>query len=312
MAVELCALINNDLTKRRYLLVIRQPKSTRVNWTAYLEPFTATTWISVILIVLIESLSVSLTNWAFVRLVQKSEMNRAPLATFGENVLEIAGSLCTQGNKLYSIIIIRTAADLSKLIIIINVHLGIQPSKIEAVRSIHYVIHITSITVLAAYSAALVSFLTVQSVSLPFSSLQGLIEDKTYRLGIVKDSAEYTHLRVSNFIIFIFFLFIKKKKRQGWIIKRNFSLLAFQDSEDITLKTVYNNYLSYDYPKDVHSGLNKVCKSEKFAFMIKEHWVKMIERNLSCTLYTLDVAWITHAALQTTKSNPFREAMNQL
>jgi hypothetical protein len=54
------------------------------------------------------------------------------------------------------------------------------------------------VILLAAYSAALISFLTKQSVVMPFRDLHGLLKDGTYKLGIMPDSAEYEMFEVRN------------------------------------------------------------------------------------------------------------------
>ncbi|XP_011699653.1 PREDICTED: uncharacterized protein LOC105456959 [Wasmannia auropunctata] len=51
-------------------------------------------------------------------------------------------------------------------------------------------IYISSIVILAIYSASLVSFLTLDSPKLPFSTLEDYVNDGTYKLIIVQNSAE--------------------------------------------------------------------------------------------------------------------------
>jgi hypothetical protein len=63
------------------------------------------------------------------------------------------------------------------------------------------VVYLTSYLVgyvlVAAYSAALVSFLAVQRDELPFTSFEGLLEDGTYKLGVTK-GAEVSYFSVSS------------------------------------------------------------------------------------------------------------------
>jgi len=44
---------------------------------------------------------------------------------------------------------------------------------------------------MAAYSAFLISSLAVQHRHLPFRDLQGLLYDGSYRLGVLRNSAEF-------------------------------------------------------------------------------------------------------------------------
>jgi len=49
--------------------------------------------------------------------------------------------------------------------------------------------YMTSLVLMAAYSAFLISSLAVQHQHLPFRDLQGLLHDGSYRLGVLKDSS---------------------------------------------------------------------------------------------------------------------------
>jgi hypothetical protein len=54
----------------------------------------------------------------------------------------------------------------------------------------------TSLVLIAAYSAFLISSLAVQHHDLPFRDLQGLLEDGSYRLGVLTDSYEFNIFEV--------------------------------------------------------------------------------------------------------------------
>jgi hypothetical protein len=45
----------------------------------------------------------------------------------------------------------------------------------------------TSLVIMTAYSAFLISSLAVQRRNLPFTDLQGLLHDGSYRLGVIWD-----------------------------------------------------------------------------------------------------------------------------
>jgi hypothetical protein len=49
----------------------------------------------------------------------------------------------------------------------------------------------TSLVLLAAYSAFLISSLAVQQRDLPFRDLQGLLDDDSYKLGVVPHSSDF-------------------------------------------------------------------------------------------------------------------------
>jgi hypothetical protein len=54
----------------------------------------------------------------------------------------------------------------------------------------------TSLVLMAAYSAFLISSLAVQHQHLPFRDLQGLLHDGFYRLGILGNSFHFNMFKV--------------------------------------------------------------------------------------------------------------------
>jgi len=63
--------------------------------------------------------------------------------------------------------------------------------KIASGRIVNLTSYMTSLVLLTAYSAFLISSLAVQHRNLPFRDLQGLLDDGSYRLGFEKDT--YIH-----------------------------------------------------------------------------------------------------------------------
>ena len=57
--------------------------------------------------------------------------------------------------------------------------------------------YIAMVTVFAAYSAMLVSFLAVQTMVLPFEDVEGMLEEGTYKLGILRGTSQLDYFRVS-------------------------------------------------------------------------------------------------------------------
>nr|CAD7427850.1 unnamed protein product [Timema monikensis] len=58
--------------------------------------------------------------------------------------------------------------------------------------------HMTTVVLAAAYSAALVSSLSVKNTMTPFNSVQGLLDDESYSLEVTKYSAEYSMFQVMD------------------------------------------------------------------------------------------------------------------
>ena len=56
--------------------------------------------------------------------------------------------------------------------------------------------YVTTTVLLAAYSAALISFMTVQIVTLPFTTFEGLLQHDEYRVGILQGTATISYFNV--------------------------------------------------------------------------------------------------------------------
>ena len=56
--------------------------------------------------------------------------------------------------------------------------------------------YMTSLVLMAAYSAFLISSLAVQRQDLPFRDLQGLLHDGSYRLGVLRDGYDINMFEV--------------------------------------------------------------------------------------------------------------------
>lgn len=59
-------------------------------------------------------------------------------------------------------------------------------------------IYISSIVILAIYSASLISFLALANPKLPFTTMEGYVKDQSYKLIVLKNSAEYDVPSVSS------------------------------------------------------------------------------------------------------------------
>jgi len=56
--------------------------------------------------------------------------------------------------------------------------------------------YVTTTVLLAAYSAALISFMAVQNVMLPFTTFEGLLQHDEYRLGTQQGTAHISYFNV--------------------------------------------------------------------------------------------------------------------
>jgi hypothetical protein len=68
----------------------------------------------------------------------------------------------------------------------------------SAIRAISVTSYLTATVVMAAYSAAFISYLTVQDLQLPFTTFEGLLNDGRYRLLAVNGTAQLNYFDVST------------------------------------------------------------------------------------------------------------------
>lgn len=57
----------------------------------------------------------------------------------------------------------------------------------------------TSLTILNSYSAKIISILAALKINLPFTNLEGILNNKQYTFGSMQDSGEHMIFKVGNF-----------------------------------------------------------------------------------------------------------------
>ncbi|PSN55163.1 hypothetical protein C0J52_00639 [Blattella germanica] len=126
-------------------------------------------------------------------------------------------------------------------------------SRLGSMCTIYVTAYSIASVMFSAYSAALVSILAVQTDVLPFTTFQGLLDDGTYKLGVLEGSAQISYL---------------------------------DRTEDSTLRKVYEKLIApqlSNMPSNVSVGLQRVChNNKKYAFMVELANVWGLVRNLPC------------------------------
>nr|KAF7425196.1 hypothetical protein H0235_007634 [Vespula pensylvanica] len=130
----------------------------------------------------------------------------------------------------------------------------------------------------AAYSAALISFLTSGTTVLPFRSLKGFVEDGTYQLSVFRGSADYDMFAYSQhpFEKKLMKLMIEKKKLTSNIV----------------------------------DGFKKVCDNRKLAIYTSEEVQKITNLKITCNLVAIDTGRVDNLAMILSKNNPFTDVIN--
>jgi hypothetical protein len=73
-----------------------------------------------------------------------------------------------------------------------------QPDEVKSTsgRIVNLTSYVTSMVLMAAYSAFLISSLAVQHRALPFRNLQGILDDGSYKLGVMRNSSNFNIFNV--------------------------------------------------------------------------------------------------------------------
>ncbi|XP_076164714.1 glutamate receptor ionotropic, delta-1 isoform X4 [Ptiloglossa arizonensis] len=196
---------------------IKRPDTMAIKWDAYLAPFTFSVWNAIALTIIITSLTIATIDAVFSKEINsRLTAYRSSLSTFFEILFFVFGAFCGQGMEL---------------------------SSLDPIRLVHLSIHSTAVVVLAAYSAALISYLAIKTFVMPFTTMEGMLEDGSYRFAVVANSADYSFFQLKSgwtsveledamplllFLLFAFIitwlvLFIERsiyEKRGGNIITR--------------------------------------------------------------------------------------------
>ncbi|XP_047349923.1 uncharacterized protein LOC124949222 isoform X2 [Vespa velutina] len=138
-------------------------------------------------------------------------------------------------------------------------------------------IFVSAIIVSAAYSASLISFLTVTTESLPFSSLDDFANARTYHLIVFGNSADYDMFANAKDEVIMKMMELMKPKKQ--------------------------------LPTSLHNGFDQVCR-EKVAFYTTEEMKKTINLYLSCKINYIETGRSDSLAMTLPKGSPFKGLIN--
>ncbi|KAK1122578.1 hypothetical protein K0M31_009023 [Melipona bicolor] len=253
---------------------IKRPDTTAVNWNAYLAPFSFNIWNAIGLTIIVVGLTIAGID-AFSRKADSLPADIKPKtkSSLSEILFSVFGVFCGQ---------------------------GMEPSFLDPTRLVHLSIHLTAVVVLAAYSAALISHLAIKTFLMPFTTMEGLLEDGTYRFAVVADSADYS-----------FFQYIVVIDNDT-----NFSMVSFlddkQNTSDNVLTIMFDQLLTKetDLPPNYFDGLTRVCQEKKYAFMTLDNMASVLQGKVECALEPLDVIMQTTVAMAVPADSPYRGIIN--
>ncbi|XP_048505561.1 probable glutamate receptor isoform X3 [Athalia rosae] len=231
----------------RFHTYIKRPSSLFISWKGYTAPFATSIWLALGSLIILSSVVITVTEYVG----HRYDVNRygdSPRPRLGSTVLAVFGAFCGQ---------------------------GMLASVLPTTRAAHLTVHLTSVILIAAYSAALISFLAVQTFTMPFTTMEGLLRDGTYRFGVTPNSAEYS---------------------------------LFSNTTDPVLRALFEERMVPDeqLPITYIEGLHTVCREDGYGFMITDTMVGALENQVDCALEALETMLQTSLAMAVAKNSPYR------
>ncbi|KAL6262922.1 hypothetical protein P5V15_005710 [Pogonomyrmex californicus] len=231
---------------------IKRPASADVKWNAYTAPFSANIWGTIALFIIITSGLIVIIQRIFAFTSLSFQNNNHLPSRFTEVLFYVVGAFCGQ---------------------------GMEQSTLDPVKIVHLMIHLSAVVILAAYSAALISFLAVKTFIMPFTTMDGLLKDGTYRFSAVGDSADYSF---------------------------------FQNTSDKIMSVLFDQLLvkETNLPRNYLDGLERVCKENKYAFMTLDNMAALLQQKVDCKLEPLDTITQITVAMGLQLNSPYRGIIN--
>nr|KAF7398292.1 hypothetical protein H0235_016300 [Vespula pensylvanica] len=225
-------------------LFFKNPKIFAIKWSSYFLTFNYSVWIAMFGVLI-------LTSILLIFLKRKNGTNRKIRHSLSDNFLEIWGIFCQQG--------IAESSDRFSL------------------RIAYFSVFFWTV-ISAAYSAALISFLTTISHVLSFNSLEGFVQDDTYQLAVFRGTAHYD---------------------------------KFANSEDTLAKKLMKLMLEEDkLPLTPLEGFTSIYKNRKLAIYSFDGMEKVVDSKISCNVVRIETRYVNYIAIALSKHNQFTDVIN--
>ncbi|PSN42619.1 hypothetical protein C0J52_20026 [Blattella germanica] len=237
----------------RYQIYIREPTSQNMMWGNFLEPFSSELWLTVVASIVIFSIFCAIIFYANHQLFYRNESDMEEL-TIWDAIHIVFGAFCQQGYVI--------------------------TPRSNSCRMVLLCVYIIGAVLLAAYSAALVSFLAKRKPILPFNNLEELVTDGTYKFGLLQKSAEFN---------------------------------VFYGSKDKLLNETFNRFIKPEkenLPTSSQEGLTRTCQS-KFAFFVSQDIAQGLLHKIPCKIIELPGdSFKGSVSMALIKNSPYRELIN--
>ncbi|XP_011252420.2 glutamate receptor 3-like [Camponotus floridanus] len=220
-------------------IYFKQPSGIDLHWSGYFKAFSLGIWIMLVTIIITASILLSVI----------SAKGYFSMNLIFENYVHIWGIYCQQGLSEFS----------NKL----------------SMRLAIFSIYISSLIITSAYSASLISFLTLSKTKLPFSNLEGYVTDGSYKLIVMKNSAELDTVYTAKIPVF--------SKMRGLLEEKHFPLTS-------------------------SDGFKQICERKNLAFFTTEVFKTTIY--VTCEVTYIESGRMDSLAMALTKGNPYTHLMN--
>nr|XP_050851475.1 glutamate receptor 1-like isoform X2 [Vespula vulgaris] len=226
-------------------LYIREPELFAFKWSSYFLTFSKSVWIAIFAVLIVVPILL-----IFLKMKDKNDRSMAQLLS--DNFVDIWGIFCQQG-----------LADF--------------PNR-SSLRIAYFSIILLATILSAAYSASFISFLTAGIHILPFHSLEGFVEDGTYKLSVYRGTAEYEMFANSN----------------DPLEKKMMKLML--DEEELSA--------------NILEGFIKICEDPKLALYSSDLLRDAVFLEIPCKIVRLETGRVDRLAMVLSKDNPFTGVIN--
>ncbi|KAJ9592094.1 hypothetical protein L9F63_001322 [Diploptera punctata] len=238
-----------SIMKMKFYVYIKKP-GISTNWDNILNPFDRVMWSTIL--VAIVTISACLSACWYIA----TRSSALPLwYILHESVFRIIGNFCNQGFDM-------------------NI-------KYSACRTILVTSYLTTTVLLAAYSAALISSLTVQDLKLPFTTFIEMLRIKQLKLELLAGTAHVTFFNVTT---------------------------------DPVLKGIFHKMIApglTTMPSGTLTGLNKICNQSNYAFFTSDYGVRSHESLLPCKIVPVpQTSFESSMCMVIAKDSPYKNILN--
>ncbi|XP_076619997.1 glutamate receptor-like [Colletes latitarsis] len=224
----------------RNKVYFQKPDASSVQWSAYFKTFKMDIWMAIIFTIVSAPILLTLMK----------TRGRIVMKIIADNYIKVWGIFCQQGMSEF-------------------------PNE-SSLRLAFLSIFLSALIILSAYSASLISFLTVSTVALPFSTLEEFACHGSYKLIAFKNSADYDMIISAN------------------------------DSVSLRLKRLLKK--KQDLPMTVFDAFQQVC-SEKVGFYVTEVIQNAMDR-VPCEIVYIEAGKLDSLALVLNKGSSYTGLIN--